>query len=103
VNTAPVLVACFSLLTMLILLQELVLQETWLFQGAVAKNIVSCCCSSMSVQYYQLNKHFILYMQQFPVFEKRDLAVMRQSTLKTQDKVVLIMNLTTHMHFVHIV
>ena len=53
---------------------------------------------------YQLNKHFILYMQQFCDFEKQDLATMRESMLKTQDKVHNSqMNLTTLMHFVHIV
>ena len=42
-------------------------------------------------------------MQQFCYFEKQDLAIMRESTFKTQDKVILLMNWTPRMHFVHIV
>ena len=119
-----------SLFSILISLQELVLQETWLFHHAVTQNPVSYCCSSVSVQYtYSLvlrprpafhrlqcrepgNEATVHIswtnischaMQQFCYFEKQDLAIMRESTLKTQDKVILLMNLTPHMHFVHIV
>ena len=58
VNIAQSLLAFFSLPTILISLQELVLQETWLFHYAVTQNRVSYCCSSMSVQYISVEETF---------------------------------------------